>query len=110
MKRIGAVLRAFTEVIDTMAGRAALSVAAAGEGAIPDDVAARVAAVPGVELAVPVVSARAFTADEDGTLLAVHGIDVTNDAMVRVYDARDEGGLVRDDARRLAADRGPALR
>src|SRR5437867_7311633 len=43
-----AVLSAFVEVIDTMAGRAALEIAA-GEGALfPEDVATRAAAVPGV--------------------------------------------------------------
>src|SRR2546427_7948625 len=42
-----AVLSAFVEVIDTMAGRAALEIAA-GEGALfPEDVATRAAAVAG---------------------------------------------------------------
>ena len=52
-----AVLRAFVEVIDTMAGRAALQVTAGEGGLFREDVAAKVGAVPGVELAVPVVSA-----------------------------------------------------
>src|SRR2546428_171548 len=61
-----AVLLAFVEVVDTMAGRAALEIAA-GEGALfAEDVAAHAAAVPGVELAVLVVmdlfaAERAFT-------------------------------------------------
>src|SRR5213594_1347281 len=58
-----AVLRAFVEVIDTMAGRAALEVAAGEGGLFPEDVAAAVGSVPGVELALPVVKAMAFTLD-----------------------------------------------
>src|SRR5262249_5461698 len=50
-----AVLRAFTEVIDTMAGRAALQVSAGGSGLFPEEMAEKVASVAGVELAVPLV-------------------------------------------------------
>jgi putative ABC transport system permease protein len=92
-----AVLSAFVEVIDTMAGRAALEIDA-GEGALfPEDVAERAAAVGGVELAVPVVSAAAFTTDGSGQLLTVHGVDITNDAAVHVYDVRDAEGVPVDD-------------
>jgi putative ABC transport system permease protein len=91
-----AVLRAFVEVVDTMAGRAALQVTAGEGGLFRETVAESVAAVPGVELAVPVVSATAFTADESGELLTVQGIDVTNDDAVRVYEARDAGAEVED--------------
>src|SRR5437870_12963600 len=69
-----AVLFAFVEVVDTMAGRAALEIAA-GQGALfSEDVATRAGAVPGVELAVPVVSAAAFTTDGSGELMTVHEI------------------------------------
>jgi len=88
-----AVLRAFTEVIDNMAGRAALQVTAGPGGLFPEEVAATVAAVPGVELAVPVVSATAFTTDGSGELLTVHGVDITDERAVRAYEARDRGGL-----------------
>ncbi len=92
-----AVLFAFVEVVDTMAGRAALEIAA-GQGALfSEDVATRAATVPGVELAVPVVSAAAFTTDGSGELMTVHGVDITNDAAVRVYDVRDEGGVSIED-------------
>src|SRR5689334_9393676 len=81
-----AVYDAFSEVVDTMAGRTALEVTA-GDGALfPEDVAGTVAGVPGVELAVPVVTASAFTTDGSGEQLTVHGVDVTNDAHVRVYE------------------------
>jgi putative ABC transport system permease protein len=90
-----AVLRAFVEVIDTMAGRAALQVTVGQGGPFAEDVAATVARVRGVELAVPIVSATAFTSDK--TVLTVHGVDVANESHVRVYEARDAGGLEIDD-------------
>jgi putative ABC transport system permease protein len=81
-----AVERAFVEVIDTMAGRAALQVTTEGGGVVPESLAARVAEVDGVELAVPVVSAVAFTTDGSGDVLTVHGVDLGSDAAVRVYE------------------------
>ena len=92
-----AVFHAFVEIIDTMAGRAALQVTAGEGGFFAEDTAASVAAVAGVELAVPVVSATAFTTDGSGESLAVHGVDVTNDATVRVYRGHDPDGLQLDD-------------
>ena len=92
-----AVLRAFVEVIDTMAGRAALQVTAGDGGLFPEALAAAIAIVPGVEFAVPVISATAFVADDGGELLTVHGVDITNETAVRVYDARDKGGIELDD-------------
>ena len=84
-----AVLRAFVEIIDTMAGRAALQVSA-GEGALfAEEVAERVRAVPGVEIAVPVVEATAFVADESGELITIQGVDIAREEAVRVYEAQD---------------------
>jgi putative ABC transport system permease protein len=91
------VLHAFQEVIDTMAGRAALQISAGDAGFFPEEVADLVNGVPGVELAVQTVSATAFLADESGELLTVHGVDVTNDAAVRVYEARDSQGVLLKD-------------
>jgi putative ABC transport system permease protein len=88
-----AVLRAFVEVVDTMAGRAALQVTGGQGTFIAEDVAAVVAAVPGVELTVPVVSATTFVAGEGGEALTVHGVDITNEKAVRVYESRDAGGF-----------------
>lgn len=90
------VLRAFVEVVDTVAGRAALEITALG-APFPEATVAEVARVPGVELAVPVVSGTAFTVDDSGELLTVHGVDVTNESAVRVHEARDAGGLELDD-------------
>jgi putative ABC transport system permease protein len=91
-----AVRRAFVEVVDTVAGRAALQVSAAGPP-FAENVAEIVAGVAGVELAVPVVSGTAFTVDGSGELLTVHGVEITNEAAVRIYEARDAGGLELDD-------------
>lgn len=92
-----AVVRAFTEVIDTMAGRAALQVSPGEGGLFPEETVATVRQVAGVELAVPVVTGAAFTVDESGELLTVHGVDIAEDAAVRVYGVRDEDGLQLED-------------
>ena len=84
-----AVLLTFTEVVDTMAGRAALQVNAGEDGRFPEEVATQVAAVPGVELAVPVVTATAFTTDEGGDVLSVLGVDVADESAVRVYETSE---------------------
>jgi putative ABC transport system permease protein len=84
-----AVARAFVDVVDTMAGRAALQIGTGGTGLFAEETADTVAAVPGVELAVPVVSATAFTTDGSGELLTVHGVDLTNESAVRTYETGD---------------------
>src|SRR5215475_8468219 len=91
-----AVARAFAEVVDTMAGRAALQVTASG-APFPEAVIESVSRVPGVELAVPVVGSVAFATDGSGELLTVQGVDVTNESAVRVYEARDTSGLMLED-------------
>lgn len=90
-----AVFVAFAEVIDATAGRAALQVSAGDGGLFRETVAADLRGVPGVELAVPVVSAAAFT--NDGEMLTVHGVDVTNDDAVRIYQATGSDGEIVDD-------------
>src|SRR5439155_619403 len=72
-----AVLRAFVEVVDTMAGRAALEVVAGEGGLFPEDVAAAVATVPGVEVSAASVKGAAFA--DGGTLVTVYGVDLTGD-------------------------------
>src|SRR6266516_2361295 len=108
-----AVLRAFVEVIDTMAGRAALEVVAGEGGLFPEDVAAAVGATPGVEAAAPCVKGAAFA--EGGALLTVYGVDLTGDSTERGYGAQLEvddplAFLARPDsiavARSFAATRG----
>lgn len=82
-----AVLRAFMEVIDTMAGRAALQVTAGGDGVFPEEVADAVAEIRGVRHAIPIVSATAFTTDEEAEALTIHGMDLTSDAALAVYES-----------------------
>jgi putative ABC transport system permease protein len=96
-------LRAFVEIIDTVAGRAALQVSA-GEGAwFQEDVAASIGTVPGVELTVPVVSSTAFMADGSGELLTVQGMDIADENAAAVYELSDEErGL--DDPKLFLAD------
>lgn len=83
------VMDAFEEIVDSMAGRAALQVTAGTGGLFAEEIAETVNAVPGVELAVPAVAASAFVADGTGEMLTVHGVDVANDAAVRVYQPYD---------------------
>ncbi|MCK6556679.1 ABC transporter permease [Candidatus Binatia bacterium] len=84
-----AVLRAFVEIVDTMAGRAALQVTVPDGGLFAENVAATVAAVPGVERALPVVAATAFTVEDPPVSLTIHGFDLTDDDNARVYEPAD---------------------
>jgi putative ABC transport system permease protein len=91
-----AVLDSFLDTIDGMAGRAGLTVTA-GEGVNFDEaLVEQVAKVPGVNLAVPLVTGVAFPDDGSGELLTVHGVDVGNDSAVRVYHRGDTSKLVDD--------------
>src|SRR5262249_52409745 len=87
----------FLETVDGVAGRAALTVSA-GEGAMfPEEIADRIAAVPGVTLAVPLVRAVTFLDDGSGELLTVHGVDLGHEAAVRVYHTTGRPEDVIDD-------------
>lgn len=81
-----AIYAAFIDILDTMAGRTALHVTAGDGALIPEETATTVGTLPGVELAVPVVSSWAFTTDGTGEQLTVHGIDLANDDAIRVYE------------------------
>ena len=91
-----AVLDAFIDTIDGMVGRADLTVTAGDGLAFGEDVVQQIAAVPGVALAVPLVTGVAFPDDDSGELLTVHGVDIANDAAVRVYHRGDTSTLVDD--------------
>ncbi len=92
-----AVLTSFLDTVDGIAGRAALTVSA-GEGVtFAEEVVERVTAVPGVRLAVPLVRSVAFPDDGSGELLTVHGVDLTHEAEVRVYQAADDPTQVIED-------------
>ncbi len=92
-----AVYRAFAEVIDTMAGRASLQVSTGESGLFSEDLATAIAAVPGVELAIPVVAATAFTVEEKPESLTVHAFDLGNENAVRVYQSDKDDGLEVED-------------
>ncbi|MBI3782774.1 MAG: ABC transporter permease [Deltaproteobacteria bacterium] len=92
-----AVLQSFLDSVDAMAGRAQLSVSA-GEGlTFSEELVRTVAAVPGVKLAVPLVRSVAFPDDGSGEMLTVQGVDLTNEAAVRVYHDADHASEVIDD-------------
>jgi putative ABC transport system permease protein len=101
--------RAFDEVIDTMAGRAALEVRAGTSGLVPEDVVELVRGVPGVEIAVPVVSGTAFLTDGSGESVTVHGVDLLNESHLRVYRADGDDAPVDDPIRFLADPRSVVL-
>ena len=91
-----AVLASFLDTIDGMAGRAALTVSA-GDGLTFDEgLVDVVKTIPGVSLAVPLVTAVAFPDDGTGELLTVHGVDLANDDAVRVYHRGDTSKLIDD--------------
>jgi len=95
---------AFEEVIDTMAGRAALEVTAGRDGLVPEEIVETVRAVPGVEIAVAIVSAPAFLTDGSGESVTVHGVDLLNEAELRVYRAQNEDARPIDDPVRFLAN------
>jgi putative ABC transport system permease protein len=91
-----AVLESFLDAVDGVSGRAALSVSVPDGSSFPDTLVDSVAAVAGVELAVPLVSGVAFPDDGSGELLTVHGVDFTHDADVRLYHEGDADQIVED--------------
>jgi putative ABC transport system permease protein len=91
-----AVYAAFVDIIDTMAGRTSLQVSAGSGALLPEDVATPIRKVPGVQLAVPVVSSWAFATDGSGEQLTVHGIDVANDDAIRVYQPAESSPTLDD--------------
>lgn len=96
-----ATLVSFVEVVDRMAGRASLQVTAGEAGLIPEEVAPTVAVVPGVELAVPVVSATAFTTDEHAELLTVLGVDIAHEPTIRMYEPVGAGRITAGSTSRI---------
>jgi hypothetical protein len=76
-----AVRRAFLEIIDTMAGRASLQVSVGDRGLMPEELAGTAKGVAGVERGGG--QRHPFLAQEREQL-SVHGIDVTDDAYLRV--------------------------
>jgi putative ABC transport system permease protein len=90
-----AVLSSFLETMDAVAGRAAFSVVAGDGLTFPEAIVEKVEKVSGVKLAVPLVSSFAFPDDGSGEMLTVFGVDLLNDAAVRVYH-RGRSEIVKD--------------
>jgi putative ABC transport system permease protein len=85
------VLSSFVDSADEVAGRAALTVHAGEDVTFADSVSESLAHVAGVRLAVPLVRSAAFPTDGSGEMLTVHGVDLANEAAVRVYDRTGSG-------------------
>jgi len=93
----GGVLASFLDTVDGLAGRAGLTIGAGAGFTFSEHVVDRVAGVPGVRLAVPLVRSVAFPDDASGELLTVLGVDLANEAAVRVYHDGDRPEEVVDD-------------
>jgi putative ABC transport system permease protein len=91
------VLASFLDTVDGLAGRAGLTIGAGAGFTFSEHVVDRVADVPGVRLAVPLVRSVAFPDDASGELLTVLGVDLANEAAVRVYHDGDRPEEVVDD-------------
>src|SRR5438552_2677901 len=90
-------LAAFTEAIEDLAGTAALQVR--GPGPFPETVAERLRALPGVDHAVPIVTATFYAVDAPaaGEALAVFAADVTDGHAIRTLHLVKAGDHVVDD-------------
>ena len=92
-----AVLQSFLDAVDAVGGRAALTITARDNATFPETVAKTAASVPGVKLAVPLVTGVAFPDDSSGELLTVHGVDFGHEADVRLYDQGNGVDEILDD-------------
>lgn len=108
-------------LLNTVRGRTALEVVAINSASIPEDLASKVAAIPGVSAAVPVVQQFSMLAVEDQRVrLQVMGIDPEKDQAVREMtiisgrklepDDRDKLMLEYRFARQLNVEAGDAVR
>lgn len=92
----GAILASFSDTIDGMVGRAALTISADEGVTFDEEFVSEIAKIDGVALAVPLVTSVAFPDDASGELLSVHGVDVANESAVRVYHRGDTSKLIDD--------------
>lgn len=83
--------------VDALAGGADLQITAVSGGTFDVDVLETVRALPGVKAAAPLLLASAFAQrDDEVTRLRLIGVDLLDDATVRVY-RRSGGGAALDD-------------
>ena len=90
-------LTAFTDAIEDLAGTAALQVR--GPGSFPEAVAERLAAVPGIDHAVPIITATFFGVEPPiaGEALSVFAADVTDGHAIRTLRLVKSGERVVED-------------
>ena len=91
-----AVMESFLDTVDEVGGRADFSVVASDGASFDDRVANAIGQVAGIRLAVPLVNAVAFPNDDSGELLTIHGVDLTNDAAVRLYHRASSQGATEE--------------
>ena len=85
---------AYREMFETLTGRAALEVVGSGMSGFDSEIADRLAKIPGIEAAVPVVQTPAGLVTDSGTLLVVVlGVDPERDKHARDYELR-EGAML----------------
>jgi len=80
----GGVLESFKNSLDHVAGKSRLQVSA-GEAGFDEALFPRIAAIPGIARAVPVVQALTPVAGRPGEALLILGVDVLSDDGVRDY-------------------------
>lgn len=103
------VERELQRTADELAGAASIEVTA-GDVGVPEELVATVAAVPGVEVAAPLLQAtfRMVGGREDGSSLHVIGVDLVADTRVRSY-AFAGGRLQSSDRLRLVSGEPAAI-
>lgn len=97
-------LRNFIEVVDNMAGRAALQIHAGKSLSFPSQLAEVVARVDGVERSVPVISQTAFATDGSGEQILVHAMDLGDGELRSIYELHSSEGEGLDDPRVFLPD------
>jgi putative ABC transport system permease protein len=98
-----AVLEAFQSTVETVAGKADLSVASAGSG-FPEEILDQVRAIPGVAKAAGTLSIVAPVVGQPGESLYIMAVDLTDDGTFRDYKSADSGPDVGDPLAFLNSD------
>jgi len=80
-----AVLSAFNDTVDHIAGKAQLQITA-GDSGFPEEVLGRIQSVPEVATAVPLIEAVVQSTKKGEGNLLVLGVDMTGDRSIRDYD------------------------
>jgi putative ABC transport system permease protein len=91
-----AISNGIVKSFDAFTGRTALRVEA-GEGGLDEAVLDTVRAVPGIEVAVPVLTSPAYVVGTAGDVLTVLGVDLDQESQVRRYSSEGDDDTVLDD-------------